>query len=559
MKTPELLCPVGGYDTLHAALLGGADAVYFGTKDFNARMNAKNFTNDEILSAISLCHEKGVRVYITLNTLLTDRNLSSALETVSFLYEAGCDGLILADLGLSSLIREHFPKMELHASTQMSGHSVGAANFLKERGFSRMVLAREMDQENIRYLCENSPLETELFVHGAICASASGQCLMSSMIGDRSGNRGECAQPCRLPYNGGYPLSFKDLSLAQHIDKLLTFGIASLKIEGRMKSPEYVYTVSRTWRTLLDEKRNATKKEMDALAGVFSRSGFTDGYFTKKISSSMLGTRTEKDKENTKQQKIRFTDSCRKKEPILITREKITPPEISLPPKTKPHFHRSARFFSPDQIPETDLFHEIYLPLEKFDGKKANGVILPAVIFPSEEEKILSLLKKAKENGAEHILVGNIGHLPLIENMGFTLHGDFRLNVTNSFSLSSYPALSDIIVSPELNTAQIRDLRGKKSVIVYGNLPLMLLEKDPECKKLKDRKGITFPILQESNRFLVINSVPFYMLDKKKLLKERGIENIHFFFTTETKKEVEEILSAYRNASLPKGAVKRIK
>ncbi|MBR5295473.1 MAG: U32 family peptidase, partial [Clostridia bacterium] len=400
MKTPELLCPVGGYDTLKAAIFGGADAVYFGTKDFNARMNAKNFTRDEVFSALNLCHENGVRAYVTMNTLLSDRNLPLALETVSFLYEAGCDGLILADVGLSSLIKKHFPKMELHASTQMSGHSLGAAEFLHKNGFSRMVLAREMDQDNIRYLCEKSPIETELFVHGAICASASGQCLMSSMIGDRSGNRGECAQPCRLPYNGTYPLSFKDLCLANHIDKLLTFGISSLKIEGRMKSPEYVYTVASTWRRLLDEKRNATKKELDALAGVFSRSGFTDGYFTKDLSPDMLGTRTDKDKLATRQQKITFKPSKRESEKIVISREKIPVPEVVLPQKTKPFFQRSARFTSPEQIPDTDLFHQIYLPLEKFDGTKANGVVLPSVIFPSEEEKVLSQLKKVKKEGA---------------------------------------------------------------------------------------------------------------------------------------------------------------
>ncbi len=559
MKKSELLCPVGGYDTLQAALLGGADAVYFGTKDFNARMNAKNFTREETLAAIKLCHEKGVRAYITMNTLLTDRALSSALENVSFLYEAGCDALILADVGLSSLIKEYFPDMELHASTQMSGHSLGTASFLKEKGFSRMVLAREMDRENIRTLCQNSPIETEVFVHGAICASASGQCLMSSMIGDRSGNRGECAQPCRLPYNGTYPLSFKDLSLASHINEILDLGIHSLKIEGRMKSPEYVYTVSRTWRTLLDEERCATKKELDALAGVFSRSGFTDGYFVKDISPNMLGTRTNADKDKTRQQKIRFTDSGRNAPPILLKREKITPPEITLPKKTKPHFHRSARFLFPEAIPETDLFSEIYLPLERFDGKKANGVIMPSAIFPDEEEQTVTLLKNARENGARHLLIGNIGHLPLVKDMDFILHGDFRLNITNSLSLSSYPDFVDIIVSPELNSSQIRDLRGNKSTIVYGRIPLMLLEKDPGFKKLQDRKGITFPVIKEKSRYLVINSVPFYMLDKKKFLKEKGIENIHFFFTTETKKEVSDIIRAFREGSPAKIAVKRIK
>jgi len=560
MKKPELLCPVGGADTLQAALLGGADAVYFGGTDFNARMNAKNFSRDEIRRAMTKCHDKGVRVYVTLNTLLTDRNLSPALDFAGFLYEAGCDGLILADIGFSSLLNGTFPGLELHGSTQMSGHSVGAAEFLKERGFSRMVLAREMDRENISLLCKESPIETELFVHGAICASASGQCLMSSMIGDRSGNRGECAQPCRLPYNGGkYPLSFRDLCLATHVPELLEIGISSLKIEGRMKSPEYVYTVARTWRTLLDEARPATEKEMARLAGIFSRSGFTDGYFVKDLSASMLGTRTERDKAQSATRRIRFSDSGRTAEPIRVFRKKLVPQAPALPPRKKSRFHRSARFQNAEQIPETDFFHEIYLPLEAFDGKKANGVLLPPVIFPSEETRVRQMLAFARETGARHAMVGNIGHLRLLKEFDFILHGDFRLNITNSFSLGSFPELTDAVISPELNSSQIRDLRGEKSVVVYGRIPVMLLEKDPETNLLCDRKGVKFPVLREGGRFVVYNSVPFYMADKKKLLKEKGIESHHYIFSVESKKEIEKLLSDFKQGKEAEIPVKRIK
>lgn len=560
MQKPELLCPVGGADTLQAALLGGADAVYFGGTDFNARMNAKNFSRDEILRAIAKCHDKGVRVYVTLNTLLTDRNLSPALDFVSFLYEANCDGLILADLGFSSLLRDTFPGLELHGSTQMSGHSVGAAEFLKERGFSRMVLAREMDRDSIMTLCKESPIETELFVHGAICASASGQCLMSSMIGDRSGNRGECAQPCRLPYNGGkYPISFRDLCLAKHIPELFETGVSSLKIEGRMKSPEYVYTVARIWRTLLDEQRSATDKEMARLAGVFSRSGFTDGYFTKKLNSAMLGTRTERDKEQSAKERIRFTDSGRVTEPIRISRKSLSPEMPPLPPKKKTRFHRSARFQRADQIPETDFFHEIYLPLDEFRGGKANGVVMPPVIFPHQEDGVKEKLRLAREAGARHVMVGNIGHLRLLKGFDFILHGDFRMNITNSFSLNSYPELSDAVVSPELNSSQIRDLRGEKCAVVYGRIPVMLLEKDPETSLLCDRKGIKFPVLKEGGRFVVYNSVPFYMADKKKFLKEKGIEHQHYIFSVESPREIRLLIEDFKQGNEPKFAVKRIK
>ncbi len=559
MKKPELLCPVGGADTLSAALRGGADAVYFGTRSFNARMNARNFGLESIPSVVHTCHEKGVRVYITLNTLLTDRNLDEALTLTESLYRAECDALIVADVGLSTLIHQNFPDFVLHASTQMSGHSVGAAEFLKSRGFSRMVLAREMDRKNMATLCKESPLESEVFVHGAICASASGQCLMSSMIGDRSGNRGECAQPCRLPYGSSYPLSFRDLCLAKHVEEMLPMGIASFKIEGRMKSPEYVYTVSRIWRTLIDEGRGATEKEMALLAGIFSRSGFTDGYFTKKTDESMIGRRTDRDKAATKMQKTSFADSGRIADPIGISREEKSAEKVVLPKREKPLFGRSARFQRADQIPETDFFSVIYLPLDRFDGKRANGVILPPVIFPHEEDRVRSALEKTKEAGARHALIGNIGHFRLMEGLDLALHGDFRLNVTNSFSLQAYPALSDILVSPELNSSQIRDLRGKKNVIVYGKIPVMLLEKKPCVKELIDRTGAHFALFPEGGRYIAVNAVPFYMADKKKLLREKEITGHHFIFTTESKQEIETILSLYREGKEAPFPIKRIK
>ncbi len=559
MKKPELLCPVGGPDTLSAALLGGADAVYFGTKDFNARMNAKNFDRPGLRDAVLRCHEKGVRAYVTLNTLLTDRNLKEALDLVSFLHLSDVDALIVADVGFAGILRNLFPELELHGSTQMSGHSASAARFLHNMGFSRMVCAREMDRENLRLLCKESPIEIELFVHGAICASHSGQCLMSSMIGDRSGNRGECAQPCRLPYNGSYPLSFKDLTLANHVTEILDLGVSSMKIEGRMKRAEYIYTVSRIWRTLLDEGRNATKKEMDQLSGVFSRSGFTDGYFTGKITSEMLGVRTEKDKAVTEKTNVKFVPSGRSADPIRISREKRIVSMPPLPPKEPSSFCRSARFLKPEQIPETDFFREIYLPLDVFDSNRANGVILPSVIFETQRNKVREQLEKAVKAGAVHALVGNIGHLDLVRDLPLTLHGDFRLNVTNSFSFRHYRELSDVIVSPELNLAQLRDLRGKKTVIVYGRLPLMLLEKKVGSSYLRDRRGILFPVLREGKRDVVYNSVPLYMLDRAKEMKEKGLSSQHYIFTTETKEQIEGILCAAKKKEAPNFPIKRIR
>ncbi len=302
MKKIELLAPAGDKDALISAIANGADAVYFGLDIFNARIRAENFTLDTVEESVRLCHAHGVKAYVTLNTQLYNKELSLMLEYVGKLYEKGIDALIVADFGVASLIKKHYPNFEIHASTQASVHNKNGAELLYNKlGFARVVLARELDKESIEYISKSVDAETEIFVHGAHCMSVSGQCLASFCMGGRSGNRGECAQPCRLPYSigkeKGYPLSLKDMSLSTHIEDVLNSGAASLKIEGRMKNSSYVGGTVNIWRGLLDKKRSANKQELSTLGALFSRGGFTDGYFTGKIDKSMLGIRTDKDKE----------------------------------------------------------------------------------------------------------------------------------------------------------------------------------------------------------------------------------------------------------------------
>lgn len=303
INKPEILSPAGDPEALYAAAEAGADAVYFGTELFNARMNAGNFTDGETERAVSYCRRLGIKTYVTLNTQLYGTEVYEAAKTAARLYDMGVDAFITADLGLARVLSSVYPEAELHASTQMTGQNAKSAEVLKRAGFTRMVAPRELSLCDIRALCKASPIEIEIFIHGALCVSASGQCLLSSVIGGRSGNRGQCAQPCRLPYScakgQGYPLSLKDLCLAGHMAELVEAGAASFKIEGRMKSADYVYNVTKIYRRLLDEKRNATDEETAELARLFSRSGFTDGYFTGRIDSSMLGIRTESDKRAT--------------------------------------------------------------------------------------------------------------------------------------------------------------------------------------------------------------------------------------------------------------------
>ncbi len=298
-RLPELLAPAGNFECLIAAIKGGADAIYLGGKRFGARAYAKNFDTEEMSRAVTYAHLHGRKIYVTLNTLILDREMEDALAYARELYEMGVDALIVADLGLISVLRRHLPELELHGSTQMSVHNSLGADMAYELGCERVVLARELSKENIAAVTEKCKPEIEVFLHGALCVCHSGQCLFSSMVGGRSGNRGECAQPCRLPYNGekNYPLSLTDLSLAGHIRELCDSGVASLKIEGRMKSPEYVYTVTSIYRRLLDEYREANEKEEASLRAAFSRGGFTDKYFTGRIFEKMTGTRGEEDKE----------------------------------------------------------------------------------------------------------------------------------------------------------------------------------------------------------------------------------------------------------------------
>lgn len=656
---PELLSPAGSYDALVAAVNAGADAVYLGGRSFNARAYAKNFDSEALWRGVRYAHLFGVRVYVTLNTLIFDREMSEVIEYARELHEMGVDALIVADLGAISVLKKELPELELHASTQASVHSSLGADELYSLGVSRVVLARELSLENIKRATESCKCETEVFVHGALCVCHSGQCLFSSVVGGRSGNRGECAQPCRLPYNSSYPLSLQDLCLAEHIPALIDSGVASLKIEGRMKSPSYVYEVTKIYRTLLDERRPCTKEEKNHLAAVFCRDGFTDKYFTARHKEKMTGTRKESDKQASRElesvaiceKRLEIKAKCEiKKEtectltlashgasvtvygqvPSVALSSPLTDegvksrlckmgatvfslsPEnielsldegLNLPPSalnalrrdacealeialTKKQAARQADFCPVltdntdkankikrsalcffrgqyDAILKTGFFDKIYLGVTEIEalGKTdaCLGVYIPPVIFDTELEQVRALLKKAYEKGVRHALVGNISHYSLCRELGFVAHADFRMNITNSKSASLHRSLgcASLVLSPELSLPQIRDIDGGLA-IVYGRLPLMLLERCfmrenfgcDKCGKcsLTDRKNLRFPLLREyEHRNLLLNSVESYMGDRKALLSQYNVQGEHFIFTTETPKRCTEVINAYKN------------
>ncbi|MBP3413103.1 MAG: U32 family peptidase [Oscillospiraceae bacterium] len=291
----ELLSPAGSFDALRAAVCNGADAVYLGVEGFNARRGARNFTLQELPEAVAYCHVRGVKVHLTLNTLVGDRELPAAADTITAAARAGVDAFIVQDLGMVELCKQIAPQMPLHASTQMSIHSLEGVREAAAMGLSRVVLARELSLDDIATICRQSPVEIEVFVHGALCMCYSGQCYMSAVIGQRSGNRGQCAQPCRLPYGydrfeNKYPLSLKDNCLVEYLEALSRVGVASLKIEGRMKRAEYVASVTGIYREALNQGRIG-EAEKQALRMAFSRQGFTQGYFNRKTGPEMFGTR----------------------------------------------------------------------------------------------------------------------------------------------------------------------------------------------------------------------------------------------------------------------------
>lgn len=296
-KEIEILAPAGSYESVVAAVRCKADAVYMGAKGFNARIKADNFDGDLLKEAVELCHSHGMKVHVTMNTLISDGEISAALAVLKDVCVAGADAVILQDIGFASLVRELAPDLERHASTQMSVQTVSGVRLLKDMGFDRVVLPREMNKAEIKRICDNTDVEIEMFVHGAHCMSVSGQCYMSSMFGGRSGNRGLCAQPCRLPFSAeggtGFDLSLKDLSLVGKIDEIKKLGVSSLKIEGRMKRPEYVAAAVTAVRKSRDGE--VDDDMLQKLRGVFSRSGFTAGYYENKLGREMFGTRQKED------------------------------------------------------------------------------------------------------------------------------------------------------------------------------------------------------------------------------------------------------------------------
>ena len=675
MNNCEILAPAGSIDSVYAAVRCGANAVYLGSKAFNARRNAANFSYEELKTAVDYCHSHGVKVYLTLNTLVNDSELKTASEEIERACSLPADALLLQDLGLVKIIKKIAPDMPLHASTQMSVQSAEGVKFLEEAGFSRVVLARELSLEEIKDIRRQTKAELEVFVHGALCMCVSGQCLLSAVLGGRSGNRGLCAQPCRLPFgvNGsqGHALSLKDMSVIENLAGLRESGVVSFKIEGRMKRPEYVAAAVTACVKSLEGGYSA--QLADDLQSVFSRSGFTDGYLKGQTGREMFGTRRKEDVQSAAPvlKKLEnlydketplipadFALTCVENEPLslsakafdktvfikseavpqlainrAVTRDELKErvskcggtqfyaksvevelgENLSVPASAVNALRRDAlqgldaalakrdtiacekfsqnitphktggreikiRLFKEEQLPgNLDGISEVILPLtadgKTFEKCREAGVTASVEIpraFFGNAEKFRSLLKKAKENGAQKAVAGTLDGLKLALDENIPVGAGFGMNIFNTQALSlleEYGA-QDALVSPELTLKQISALGGeiKRGVIAYGSLPLMLTRNCPvktasDCSRcggrshLTDRMGIDFPVICSHGCSELLNSRPVYLADR--LGEIRNADFILLYFTNETREECERIINAYKKANPPEGEFTR--
>jgi len=670
----ELLAPAGSMDALRAAVQNGANAVYLGCGLFNARQSAKNFTTQTLTEAVKYCHVRGVKVHLTLNTLVSDRESHELIELIRHAASCGVDAFIVQDLGVVQLCRQIAPHVELHGSTQMTIHNLAGVQLCAAMGMSRVVLSRELSREEIRYICANSPIEIEVFAHGALCMCYSGQCYLSAMIGGRSGNRGRCAQPCRQSYGYAhwedeYPLSLKDNCLIHYLQELQEMGVASIKLEGRMKKPEYVATVTATYRKALDEGK-VTRGMEQILHTAFNRQGFTDGYYTGRVDRNMFGIREDvKDDPawikaarqsyetgetalvnitfdaiiTARGSKVRVTDpegrSCIVEGPtpevarnVAITDQAVadrlcktggTPyhcvgvnvqvePGLTLsaaainamrrdvlnqltalrarhaghplgkPQRLKDYLGSagmpglSVQVTSREQITPQLMTMEtamLYVPIHilladpvltrKLVRRGKVAAVLPRIVHDDELTKLRLGLNDLRAQGIRDVLVGNLGLLIAAREAGFTIHGDFGLNIYNSRSLSVCRELelATACLSFEMTLPQIRDLSKyvPTEIIVYGRLPLMVVEhcliknRTGQCTchlgptKLTDKTGAEFPIIKDGDncRSVLLNGKKLYWLDRQEDLRKLGLWAIRLCFTTENAQETDRVLQDF--------------
>ncbi len=661
----EILSPAGSMKSLKTAILNGADAVYFGMSSFNARRNADNFKEEEeIKEATDFCHLYNKKAYLTFNTTIYESEIKLGKKELIKGINLGFDAIIVQDFASARLISE-ISDIPLHASTQLSAHSVFDVLALKNMGFSRVVLARELSLKEIENIIKNVDIEVEVFLHGALCMCISGQCYFSGALGDRSGNRGLCAGVCRLPFyvenKNNYNLSLKDVSLIKHINALKEIGVTSLKIEGRMKAPEYVKGVTKEVSNYLISGEYDEKFLLD----LFSRQGFTDSYLKAALGRDMFGVRTSLDKENTKEalKNISLKDNT-SLVPLILTYDFSLGKEALLKlrdddfnevevkgdiiqkaknkPLTKEDLEKSlcklggspyykseisgtleeGAFISVSSINELrrkgieklktlriekyspkhliynekikeeniktstlnkkakniaifegeDTFNEAlledfdlsFIPIEIIEKLKKDtlikykekiGAILPRVYF-KDEKSLISKLEQIKILGITKGLAHTVGKVKVLEDLGYEIYLGYGMNILNSgainFLTKEYKGIKNVVINFESSLENVKSINVdiKKSIIVYGHIPLMITRNCPikiekpcnECKNkghLTDRRNVNFPVRCREEYINIYNSIPLYIADK--VFNLESVDKV-FLFTVESYLEIKEVL-----------------
>ena len=478
----EILAPAGSMEALRAAVQNGANAVYLGCGTFNARQGAKNFTPQTLMEAVKYCHIRGVSVHLTLNTLVSDKETPEVCELIRHAAASGVDAFIVQDLGVLELCKQIAPQVELHGSTQMTVHSLDGVRLCAAWGMKRVVLSRELSREEIRYICSHSPIEIEVFGHGALCMSYSGQCYLSAVIGKRSGNRGRCAQPCRQCYGYGrfqnrHPLSLKDNCLVHYLAELEAMGVASIKLEGRMKRPEYVAAVTGVYRQALDQG-NVTRAMEQTLFTAFNRQGFTDGYYTDRIGSEMFGTRQDTPEDHRWNKEMRQTYEAGENPLVPVTFDAtVTEHTFRLTVRDPEGRSCTLEGQTPEKARVAELTQEqLEARLRKTGGTPyyctevhttlTPGVTLPAAAINALRRDVLNMLTAHRARREEKRL-GKPRQVPV-------------------YAGSRHPELTVQVTTREQITGKLLKMAPK---VLY--VPIHILTEDPNfCRELAGRVNV---------------------------------------------------------------------
>ena len=608
LQRPEILAPAGNADMLRAAVFAGADAVYLGLDGYNARRSAGNFDPDALREAVCFCHARGVAVHVTLNTLVYAAELGGLADAVRAVAAAGADAVIVDDLATAQLVRSIAPGLRLHGSTQMSIHTAEGAKMLAKLGYSRAILARELSLAEIEAVVKASPIECEVFVHGAMCMSMSGQCMMSAFLGGRSGNRGACAGPCRLPFdatNGlrpGQPgkachLSLKDMDLVPHMAQLKAAGVASIKIEGRLRTPEYAAAAVTACRAA----RAGQPYDEALLRDIFSRSGFSDAYLVGRNDGTMFGVRTEADAAATRAATPKARELFRReleRIPVhfcvsggvedggikltafddngsrvnVYSADEPQPAQKDPAPGIERALGQTGGFETAAQLPGAEYLAKLrylILPIREADAvpqplRCKTLLELPRAAFGTVEPDTMRRLAALEGSGFAGVVANNLAQFGYASPL--PVFGGLGLNVTNPMSAAEYVCLGarGLLVQPETALTAMRAVAPRQkdgtpvptAALCYGHLPLMLTRACPlrnvrtSCAgcthkgKLRDRKGRDFPVRcsapGSAGMRTVFNPVPLYMGDR---LTEMPVDLAVAAFTLEPADRVEDVLT----------------